>query len=391
MKKHGDDKQAASVLMLHARYRNQGGEERSFEEEVSLFERMGYSVHRIDERNSHIKSSPFAALSAIFNFRIFLVVLKSIRTAKPELIYVNNLWMALSPSVLWAARLARVPVLQAVRNYRLVCPSAKLTNEGRCLQCSAQAFPFSCIRSGCYNGSRVQTLIVALSAWSNKMAVAGWRKHKYLATSQITKDLLVSGGISAAKVSVRPNFVTPSLGPNLNEGAGVAFVGRLSVEKGIRELVTAWCDLPNPPMLTLVGDGPLAEFVSTVAAHPENRVEWLGSCAPSRVLEVLKSSSWTIVPSQWAEPFGRVAIESMSVGTPVIFTDGGALKEIVGPTGRLLPSISSEDLAITISGFPEASETAAIRRSAFQRFHLHYSDSAAVADMRKHIASVVKC
>lgn len=374
--------------MFHSRYRNSGGEEGSFEQEASLFQKMGYNVIRIEALNSQFDMTLRSAVRAIFNVNVFLKALKAIRAHRPDLIYVNNLWLGLSPAVLWAARFGRVPTLQALRNYRITCPSAKLDNAGKCLTCESRYYPMSCIIRRCYNNSRKQTLLVAVFSLMMRLANYARRDHKYLAPSDMTRDLLVRGGLSARKVRVRPNFLMQVATPSFEPGEGIVYVGRLSHEKGVAELIRAWSNLSHPQKLTLIGDGPLAGFVAQAADKPGSPIDWVGSCEPDTVLEVLKKSSLAIVPSQWAEPFGRVAIEAMSVGTPVIHTDGGALREIVGETGVFLPQISSPALNKVLLLLNDPVTLEALRKRAYSRYIQLYSSSAAMRDMETHVDSV---
>lgn len=377
-----------TVLMFHARYRTPGGEEGSFNEEAALFESMGYSVVRHERSNEEMGSHLRAALSAIFNPAVFFRSLKAIQEHSPTLIYVNNLWPALSPAVLWAARLKGIPTLQALRNYRLICPSAKVNNEGACLGCGAKVFPFKCIARGCYNNSRLQSLIVALFSFSTRLANSGRRDHKYLTTSGITKNLLIKGGLSPINVRVRPNFLTPTATPSFDPGRGVVYVGRLSEEKGVSELISHWSQIPDAPVLTLIGDGPLAGVVRKVSSEESTNIKWIGSRSKPEVLDILRRSSLSIVPSLWAEPFGRVAIESMSVGTPVIHTNGGALTEIVGDTGIFISALSSTKLSAALQILDDPVKLSTLRHQSFARYRDVYSNAAAATDMNSHVESV---
>lgn len=382
-KRFGDQKPV--VLMFHAKYRTPGGEEGSFNEEAALFQEMGYEVIKLEASNDSNGSQIATALCALLNPSILRESLRLIRQHNPSLIYVNNLWMSLSPAVLWAARFKNVPTLQALRNYRIVCPSAKLNNDGACLRCGAKVFPFRCIMNRCYNDSRAQTLLVALFSLSSRLANTGRRNHRYLSTSAITKKLITAAGLPSSKIRVRPNFLAPSLAPSFAPGQGVTYVGRLSEEKGVSELVEQWRQIPDAPTLKLIGEGPLADRIS---GKKFPNIEWLGSRPKPEVLEILRSSALTVVPSQWAEPFGRVAIESMSVGTPVIHTNGGALTEIVGDTGVFLRELNSGQLADAVKLLDHPEQLRILRQRSFARYESLYSNSAALEDMKTHINSL---
>jgi len=95
-------------------------------------------------------------------------------------------------------------------------------------------------------------------------------------------------------------------------------------------LLRAFARVPEPVRLILVGDGPLrAELVDLIAQLGlEQRVELVGSQPPSVVAKLQKGALCAVLASR-DEPFGIAAVEAMAVGTPVIATNVGGLREIV--------------------------------------------------------------
>jgi glycosyltransferase involved in cell wall biosynthesis len=85
-----------------------------------------------------------------------------------------------------------------------------------------------------------------------------------------------------------------------------------------------------------------------------------------------------------------VAIEAMSVGTPVIHTDGGALTEIVGDTGILLPDLSADALSSALSLLQDREKLGVLSRKSHSRYTKLYTPAVAEVDMQTHIASVVR-
>ena len=128
------------ALMFHAIYRNPGGEEQSFANESKLLKSIGYETVQCTTENSKISRGPWAAVTAVFSPRVLVDALRIIRSERPDVIYVNNLWPAFSASLLVAARAAAIPTLQAVRNYRLATPSAKLRADGTCTECGSTKY-----------------------------------------------------------------------------------------------------------------------------------------------------------------------------------------------------------------------------------------------------------
>ena len=77
-----------------------------------------------------------------------------------------------------------------------------------------------------------------------------------------------------------------------------------------------------------MGDGPLADRVATAAAKL-NGVEWLGRKPLEEIYQLMGKAKFLIIPSEWYETFGRVGIEALAKGTPLIVAKVGALSELV--------------------------------------------------------------
>ena len=86
----------------------------------------------------------------------------------------------------------------------------------------------------------------------------------------------------------------------------------------------------SPLRLVLAGGGQLADPVADWAAS-RSSVAFRGHVSRSEVSEILGGSRAVIVPSQWEETFGMVAVEAMAAGTAVIAAGHGAFPELITP------------------------------------------------------------
>jgi glycosyltransferase involved in cell wall biosynthesis len=119
-----------------------------------------------------------------------------------------------------------------------------------------------------------------------------------------------------------------------------AYVGRVAVEKGLDTLITALSLLPKEDVrLLIAGDGPalhdLRAQAESLGVH--NRVSWEGYVPHESIMSVYRRADVLIVPSRtvrnWKEQFGRVVIESLACGVPVITSDSGELPQLMAQTG----------------------------------------------------------
>jgi glycosyltransferase involved in cell wall biosynthesis len=115
----------------------------------------------------------------------------------------------------------------------------------------------------------------------------------------------------------------------------VLFVGRLSQEKGVELLLDAWeaADLVGL-RLALVGDGPLR---ARVVHHRSPDVEWRGWLPRTKVNAVMQAGRALVLPSQSYEMFALAGVEAMAAGLPVLASDIGAMGDLVGEAGSLVP------------------------------------------------------
>lgn len=127
----------------------------------------------------------------------------------------------------------------------------------------------------------------------------------------------------------------------------VLFVGRLITEKGINELLDAAKIWDKNIKLMLIGTGPLAENIKNTSNNYKN-ITFLGVVNQDKLPLYYSASDILIVPSVSEEGFGRVIIESLACGTPVIGSSRGAISEaITNEVGKII-DISPEKIKETV-------------------------------------------
>jgi glycosyltransferase involved in cell wall biosynthesis len=173
---------------------------------------------------------------------------------------------------------------------------------------------------------------------------------RYIALTEFSRRKFIQGGLPAEKVVVKPNFVSPDPGRREGSGRYALFVGRLAPEKGVMTLLRAWQQVAGVP-LKAVGGGPLMQDVQTfLHTHQLSDVEVLGQRDLEEVLTLMKGAWFLVLPSEWYETFGRVAIEAFACSVPVLASRLGAMAELIdeGRTGLLFRPGDPEDLAAKV-------------------------------------------
>lgn len=157
-------------------------------------------------------------------------------------------------------------------------------------------------------------------------------------------------------LGVDTSMFSPAVGrdrPDMDGPVRVGYVGRLAAHKGVDVLLQAVATRPRLH-LTIVGAGP-ADVRLRKLAHElglEGRVEFAGARTQEELSALYRSFDVVAVPSlptsRWLEQFCRVAIEAMAAGVPVVASSSGALSEVVGDAGLLVPPGDSTALAAAI-------------------------------------------
>jgi glycosyltransferase involved in cell wall biosynthesis len=162
------------------------------------------------------------------------------------------------------------------------------------------------------------------------------------------------------------------IGPNRFNPAPedyLAFVGRISPEKGVDRAVDIAKAVGSKLKVAAKIDAADREYFEREIAHLFNQplVEYLGELDEASKLELMAKSRALLMPIDWPEPFGLVAIEAMACGTPVLAFRRGSMPEVIdeGVTGLLF-----EDVKGAIAGIDRISTLSRhqVRRRFDQRF-----------------------
>lgn len=348
-----------TVLLVHNRYREPGGEDAAFEAEARLLEESGHRVVRHEVHNDQVEQLGLARVGAraVWSSEAHRTVTRLAAQLRPDVAHIHNTFPLLSPAVHYALSGAGAAVVQTLHNYRLLCPQGMLLREGRpCEVCVGQTPPWPGVVHACYRGSRVATSAVAamltvhraLGTWGRKVAA-------FIALSHFARNRFVEGGLPVDRLYVKPNFVASDPGQGSHEGDFFLYVGRLSPEKGIATLLEAWSAFTaasdGAPAVSLIvlGDGPLAPVVAD-AARTLPGLHWEGRQPRERVLERMRAARALVFPSICYENFPTVIAEAYACGLPVLGSRLGSTAELIrdGETGRLFKPGNPVDLAEAI-------------------------------------------
>lgn len=132
----------------------------------------------------------------------------------------------------------------------------------------------------------------------------------------------------------------------------VSFVGRLIPEKGLDILLKAAKKWNKNINLKIIGSGPMEDVVKIAVSRMQN-AEYVGAIDQRRLPIYYSGSDILVVPSVSEEGFGRVILEALACGTPIIGANRGAIPEAMDETVGKLIEVSSENIKNAVEYFFE--------------------------------------
>ena len=176
-----------------------------------------------------------------------------------------------------------------------------------------------------------------------------------LAAGRIMQRKGFPGAPEVTPLGFDPAVFRPRPGPRAPGPVRIGYAGRLAPHKGVATLVAALAPYPQLT-LTVCGSGPQEQQLRLLAEHEgmAERVTFAGSLSGQALADFYRSIDILAVPSlrtaSWVEQFGRVAVEAMACGTPVVATDSGALPEVIGDGGVIVPAGDERALGAALAG-----------------------------------------
>jgi glycosyltransferase involved in cell wall biosynthesis len=369
------------ILLVHNSYQQQGGEDSVVKAEVELLRSHTNEVMVYRRSNQEIKRSSLfsSAVATIWSNRTSDELGLLCDTFQPDIIHAHNTFPLISPSLYWLASKKKIPIVQTLHNFRLLCPQAMFLRKGvACEDCLGKV-PWRAVTRRCYHKSALQSALIANMLMTHRTAGTYQnRVSAFIAMNGFCREKFIAGGLPPERIHIKPNFVEASHAPNWEDRRDALFIGRLSEEKGIAVLIAAAALLSASNIrhreslrIKIVGIGPLSSEVEQAFKD-----DYLALKNRQEIFDLLHTARFLIVPSTCYENFPLVVAEAFSCGVPVIASRHGSLADIVndGVNGLLFTPGDAADLAGKIAwaqANPEKLQ--AMGRAAYQDYLAKYS------------------
>jgi glycosyltransferase involved in cell wall biosynthesis len=317
------------VLLLHNRYRAEGGEERSVEEIARLLAERGNAVEVL-ERTSGGLSRGRAAASLWHGGLEGEAVARAARSLRADVVHAHNVHPLFGWRALAAGREAGARVVLHLHNFRLFCAIGVAYRDGApCFRCRG-GYTRPGVRLRC-RGSLPESAAYA-AGLHRQLPYLLRHADRLVTVSSATLRQLVELGVPAEQIVSLPNFVPASAfveRSRADRGRHALVAGRLVPEKGFDTAVLA-CRAAGVP-LVVTGEGPDEPRLRRLAEGAE--VRFAGMLSRDELARVRADAALLLAPSRSDDACPYAVVEALAAGVPVIASDRGGLPELAGASG----------------------------------------------------------
>ena len=328
------------------------------------------AVHCLNMTSVWNKANPLgAAAQGIWNGAARLQlehILKGFPSAE-TIVHFHQWTKAFSPSVLAAPSRLGIASVVSLHDYFLACPTGLYYHFSEAKPCKVAPMSGACLVTQCDTRSSLH-------------------KAVRIARQYATAKALAQAGATLSVLSVSPfaekviapfiprrhrRFMVPSpidvkkeRPVAVGDNSQFLFVGRMTAEKGVRQLARA--ARHTGLSMTFVGDGPLLEEIGTFG--PSIRCTgWLNTAG---VNAILRQARALVFPSTWYETGGLVVLEALARGIPVIASRTTAAADFIadGQNGFLVDAGDEPALAARLRALGEGGVAQRMGRHAFDRY-----------------------
>ncbi len=382
------------IIQVHNYYQISGGEDTVVAAEKKLLEEKGHQVITYYRNNSEIKNKNFSQKLGLLNdtnwsdftYQDFLKVLE---IEKPNVCHVHNFLPLISPSIFYACAKAKVPVVQTLHNYRLICTNGLLMREGQICETCLSKSAYQSVLKKCYRDSMIQTYAIASMLEKHKKRQTWTSKiDAFICLTDFARDKFIAHGLPPEKLKIKPNFMAVDSSQEIEkieDEPYFIYVGRLTESKGVNLFKTIHANLPFP--IKMIGEG---ELMNEFRGLPT--IEILGVKTHNETVALIRNARALILPSLWYEGMPMVILEAFAVKTPVIASNLGAMQSMIqhDKNGLLFSAGSSAELLNLLEMAKENPEKMKVLAdNAFVNFSQLYSMEANYEKLMEIYQSVI--
>ncbi len=267
---------------------------------------------------------------------------------RPDIVHLQNIHAHITPSIILAAKKRGIPVVWTLHDYKLVCPNSHciVDQTGQiCEACRGGRF-WQAVQKRCKKGSLLASGMASMEAYAHRWMRVRENVSAFLCPSSFLRNKLLENGFDPRKTIHLPLPLPEKALERTSDDRGyMLFLGKLETIKGILPLFEAARLAPNVPVIAA---GRVEEpLKSQMASLLPPNVSYAGFQSGSELAELQRGARALVFPSLWYENQPMSILETFALGKPVIASNLGGMRELIGANerGLLVPMGDAAALA----------------------------------------------
>lgn len=354
------------ILQINKFFYHRGGSETYFFGLIDLLQKNGHEIVHFSMKSPKNIPSPYddffvdevdfgkregvfcdfkKVFHSLYSFEAKRKLEKLILKTKPDIAHLHNVSHHLSPSILSVLKKYKIPVVQTLHDYQLICPNFKLFTKGAiCERCKKYRYWNAAIHR-CVHNSWLQGCVEAKEMFFHKTCKFYEKGVQCFVTpSKFLGEKLRTWGIKT-KIENIPLFLDANqFAPKYESSDYIIYFGRLVEEKGLDVLLGALAG--TDIKLKIVGDGPELEKLKNESEKLKVNAEFIGHKNGKELHDLIRDSKFVVLPSVWYENYPMSLLESGALGKATVGSRLGGIPEIIsdGENGFLFQPRDAQDL-----------------------------------------------
>ncbi|MFA5413797.1 MAG: glycosyltransferase family 4 protein [Patescibacteria group bacterium] len=354
------------ILQINKFFYRRGGSETYFFGLMDLLQKNGHEIVHFSTKSPENISSPYDDFfvdeinfgkreglardlkkigHSFYSLEAKRKLEKLILKTKPDIAHLHNISHHISPSIFSVLKKYKIPVVQTLHDYQLICPNFKLFTEGAvCERCKKHKY-WNAALHRCVHDSRLESLVEAKEMFFHK-ACQFYEKgvNCFVTPSKFLAEKLTVWQVKARVENIPLFLETDRFEQKYEPDDYIIYFGRLVKEKGVGVLLEALVE--TGIKLKIIGDGPEKEKLQVLSSKLQVNVEFIEHKSGKELYDLIRSAKFVVLPSVWYENYPMSLLEAGALGKPVVSTRLGGIPEIIfdGENGFLAEPGNAHDL-----------------------------------------------
>ncbi len=313
----------------------------------------------IDYRKDSLATKIQNVFKTLRNKQAMMQFEKLIQQFQPDVVHFHNIYHQLSYGLLEVTKKYKIRTVMTLHDYKLLSPNYSLYHHGHIDESILGKKYYRCLLTNCME-SFPESIVGTLEAYYREAKKYHNLIDVYISPSEFLKKLFVRAGWDKKKIVVIPNPVEIPLHSfrevSQTEGEYVAYIGRLSQEKGLNVLLEAAALTPTI-LYKVVGTGPEEKSLQKTQEKKNlKNVSFLGWKTGADLQRLYEQARILIVPSVWYENYPLGILEAKAYGKIVLGSNIGGIPEMLDNKFLFQPG-DAQDLSEKIKQWYQISGT----------------------------------